>query len=118
MATTRSHDQFNTTIYGLEDRYRGIKNERRVVMMNQKDIDEAGLVTGEKVDLFNYDDGIERIAPLFIIVAYPVPERNTVTYFPETNVLVSINNTVQESNMPASKFVRIKIKRHDPEYST
>jgi anaerobic selenocysteine-containing dehydrogenase len=118
MATTRSHDQFNTTIYGLEDRYRGIKNERRVVMMNQKDIDEAGFVTGEKVDLFNYDDGIERIAPLFIVVAYPVPERNTVTYFPETNVLVSINNTVQESNMPASKFVRIKIKRHDPEYST
>jgi molybdopterin-dependent oxidoreductase alpha subunit len=118
MATVRTHDQFNTTIYGLEDRYRGIKNERRVVLMNQKDIDEAGFVTGEKVDLFNYDDGIERIAPLFVIVAYPVPERNTVTYFPETNVLVSINNVVQESNMPASKFVKIKIKRHDPEYST
>ncbi len=114
MATTRTHDQFNTTIYGMDDRYRGIHNERRVIFMNQKDIDKAGFAPGEKVDLFNYDGGIERIAPLFIIVAYPVPERNTVTYFPETNVLVSINNVVGESNMPASKFVRIKIKKHDP----
>lgn len=114
MATTRTHDQFNTTIYGLDDRYRGIKNERRVVFMNPKDIEKAGFKPGEKVDLFNYDDDIERIAPLFIIVPYQVPERNTVTYFPETNVLISVNNVVQQSNMPASKFVRIKIKKHDP----
>ncbi len=112
MATTRTHDQFNTTIYGLEDRYRGIKNERRVVFMNRKDMDKAGYAEGEKVDLFNYDDGIERIARLFVVVPYPVPERNTVTYFPETNVLLSINNVVGESNMPAAKFIRIKIKRH------
>lgn len=114
MATTRTHDQFNTTIYGLDDRYRGIKNERRVVFMNQKDIEKGGFTDGEKVDLFNYDNGIERIAPLFVIVSYQIPERNTVTYFPETNVLVSINNVVGESNMPASKFVRIKIKKHNP----
>lgn len=114
MATTRTHDQFNTTIYGYEDRYRGIKNERRVIFMNQQDIDEAGFVNGEKVDLFNYDDGIQRVAPLFIIVAYPIPKGNTVTYFPETNVLISINNVVKESNMPAAKYVRIKIKKHDP----
>ncbi|MDN5288140.1 MAG: hypothetical protein JWR38_4414 [Mucilaginibacter sp.] len=113
MATTRTHDQFNTTIYGLEDRYRGIKNERRVVFMNQKDMDKAGYVEGEKVDLFNYDDGIERIARLFVVVPYPIPERNTVTYFPETNVLVSINNVVGESNMPAAKFVRMKIRKHE-----
>ncbi len=115
MATTRTHDQFNTTIYGLDDRYRGIKNERRVVFMNKKDIEKAGIKAGDKVDLFNYDDGIERIAPLFIVVAYPIPEQNTVTYFPETNVLVSVNNVVKESNMPASKFVKIKIKKHDPD---
>lgn len=115
MATTRTHDQFNTTIYGLDDRYRGIKNERRVVFMNQKDIDKAGFKAGDKVDLFNYDDGIERVAPLFIIVSYQIPEKNTVTYFPETNVLVSVNNVVKESNMPASKYVKIKIKKHDPE---
>lgn len=115
MATTRTHDQFNTTIYGLDDRYRGIKNERRVVFMNQKDIDKAGFKAGDKVDLYNFDDGIERIAPLFIIVSYQIPEKNTMTYFPETNVLVSVNNVVKESNMPASKYVKIKIKKHDPE---
>lgn len=115
MATTRTHDQFNTTIYGLEDRYRGIHNERRVIFMNVKDIEKAGFKEGDKVDLFNYGDGIERIAPLFIIVPYPIPERNTMTYFPETNVLVPINNVVKESNMPASKYVKIKIKKHDPE---
>ncbi|CAM3595335.1 FdhF/YdeP family oxidoreductase [Elizabethkingia occulta] len=115
MATTRTHDQFNTTIYGLDDRYRGIKNERRVIFMNQKDIDEAGFKAGDRVDLYNYDDGIERVAPLFIIVSYKIPEKNTVTYFPETNVLVSVNNVVKESNMPASKYVKIKIKKHDPE---
>jgi molybdopterin-dependent oxidoreductase alpha subunit len=112
MATTRTHDQFNTTIYGLEDRYRGIKNERRVIFMNQKDIDKGGFVSGEKVDLFNYDDGIERVAPLFVIVPYSVPERNTVTYFPETNVLLSVTNVVGESNMPAAKYIKIKIKKH------
>lgn len=115
MATTRTHDQFNTTIYGLDDRYRGVKNERRVIFMNEKDIEKAGFRAGDKVDLFNYDDNRERIAPLFIIVAYPVPEKNTVTYFPETNVLVSVNNVVKESNMPASKYVKIKIKKHTPE---
>jgi molybdopterin-dependent oxidoreductase alpha subunit len=112
MATTRTHDQFNTTIYGLEDRYRGIKNERRVVFMNQKDMDKQGFQSGEKVDLFNYDDGIERVAHLFLVVPYPIPEKNTVTYFPETNVLVSVHNVVEKSNMPACKFVRIKIKKH------
>ena len=114
MASTRTHDQFNTTIYGLDDRYRGIKNERRVIFMNQNDIDQAGFKSGDKVDLFNYDDDIERIAPLFVIVSYQIPEKNTVTYFPETNVLVSVNNVVKDSNMPASKYVKIKIRKHDP----
>lgn len=114
MATTRTHDQFNTTIYGLNDRYRGIKNERRVIFMNEKDIRNAGFKPGEKVDLFNNDDGVERIAPLFIVVSYEIPEKNTMTYFPETNVLVSVNNVVKGSNMPASKYVKIKIRKHDP----
>lgn len=72
-----------------------------------KDIDKAGFKAGDKVDLYNYDDGIERVAPLFLIVSYAIPEKNTVTYFPETNVLVSVNNVVKESNMPASKYVKI-----------
>jgi anaerobic selenocysteine-containing dehydrogenase len=102
-------------VYGLNDRYRGIFNERRVVMMNEKDIEKAGLKEGDHVDLFNYDDGIERIAPLFIVVKYPIPQKSTMTYFPETNVLVSINNVVNGANMPASKYVRIKIRKHSPE---
>jgi molybdopterin-dependent oxidoreductase alpha subunit len=115
MGTTRTHDQFNTVVYGLNDRYRGIFNERRVVMMNEKDIEKAGLKEGDHVDLFNYDDGIERIAPLFIVVKYPIPQKSTMTYFPETNVLVSINNVVNGANMPASKYVRIKIRKHSSE---
>lgn len=114
MATTRSHDQFNTTIYGYNDRYRGIKGERRVIFMNKKDIANAGFRPGDKVDLFNFDDGIERVAPLFVVVEYQLPERNVVTYFPEANVLISINNVVRGSNMPASKFVKIKIRKHTP----
>lgn len=118
MATTRTHDQFNTTIYGLEDRYRGIKNERRVIFMNQADIDKAGFKDGDKVDLFNYDDGVERVARLFVIVPYSIPQRCTVTYFPETNVLLSINNVVGESNMPAAKYIVIKIRKHMPAENT
>jgi molybdopterin-dependent oxidoreductase alpha subunit len=112
MATVRSHDQFNTTIYGLEDRYRGIHNERRVIFMNQKDIDKAGFKAGDKVDLYNYADRKERVAKLFLIVPYNIPERNTATYFPETNVLVSINSVAEGSNTPVSKRVIIKIKKH------
>lgn len=113
MATTRTHDQFNTTVYGLDDRYRGIHNARRVILMHKEDIKNLGFQAGDLVDLFNYDDNQERIAPLFRIVDYPIPKKNTVTYFPETNVLVSINNVVKVSNMPASKYVKIKIKKHD-----
>ncbi|CAM1347112.1 FdhF/YdeP family oxidoreductase [Tenacibaculum crassostreae] len=116
MATVRTHDQFNTTIYGLDDRYRGVYNERRVIFMSKTDIEKAGFKNGDKVDLFNYDNNTERVAPLFIIVEYPIPEKNTVTYFPEANVLVSIHNTVKGSNMPASKHVKIKIQKHNPFY--
>jgi molybdopterin-dependent oxidoreductase alpha subunit len=112
MATIRSHDQFNTTIYGLKDRYRGIHNERRVIFMNQKDIDKEGLKAGDKVDLYNYGDGIKRVAKLFVIVPYNIPERNTATYYPETNVLVPINSVAIGSNTPVSKRVIIKIKKH------
>jgi len=112
MATIRSHDQFNTTIYGMEDRYRGIKNERRVVFMNQKDMDKAGFAAGEKVDMFNYADGIERAARLFVVVPYSIPEGSTATYYPETNVLIPISSVAEQSNTPVAKRVVIKIKKH------
>jgi len=112
MMSIRSHDQFNTTIYGLEDRYRGIHNERRVIFMNPKDIALGGFQPGEKVDLFNYGGGVARVARLFVIVPYNIPERNTATYYPETNVLVPIDSVALGSNTPVSKRVIIKIRKH------
>ena len=111
MMTIRSHDQFNTTIYGLDDRYRGIYNERRVIMMNQADMNEHQLKQGDIVDLYNDADGRERVAHQFIVVPYPIPKGCTATYFPETNVLVPINDVADKSNTPVSKGVVIKIKK-------
>jgi molybdopterin-dependent oxidoreductase alpha subunit len=112
MMTIRTHDQFNTTIYGLDDRYRGIYNERRVILMNEKDIIKHHLQAGDVVDLYNYHEGIERVAHNFIVVKYNIPEQCTATYFPETNVLVPINSVADKSNTPTSKFVVLKIKKH------
>jgi molybdopterin-dependent oxidoreductase alpha subunit len=111
MMTIRSHDQFNTTIYGLDDRYRGIYNERRVIMMNQADMNHRNLQQGDVVDLINDQDGTERIAHRFIVVPYPIPKSCAATYFPETNVLVPINSVADKSNTPVSKGVIIKIRK-------
>jgi molybdopterin-dependent oxidoreductase alpha subunit len=109
MMTIRSHDQFNTTIYGLDDRYRGILNERRVVLIHPDDIAQLGRKDGDVVDLYNYYDNVERVAKQFILVAYDIPRRCIATYFPETNVLVPINSTADKSNTPTSKMVIVKI---------
>jgi molybdopterin-dependent oxidoreductase alpha subunit len=114
MTTVRSHDQFNTTIYGLEDRYRGIHNGRRVIFMNPKDIERAGFRAGDKADLYNNYDGTERQAKLFVIVAYNIPEHNTAVYYPEGNVLVPISSVAIGSNTPATKLVKIRIRHHEP----
>jgi molybdopterin-dependent oxidoreductase alpha subunit len=111
MMTIRSHDQFNTTIYGLDDRYRGIYNERRVVLMNQEDINKRQLKGGDVVDLLNYYDGRERVAHKFIVVPYPIPEGCAATYFPETNVLVPVTSVADKSNTPTSKQVIIKVRK-------
>ena len=111
MMTIRSHDQFNTTIYGLNDRYRGIYNERRVIFMNDKDIEDRGLKNGDVVDLSNDTDGINRAARRFIVIEYPIPEGCTATYFPETNVLVPISSVADKSNTPVSKQVMIRVCR-------
>lgn len=111
MMTIRSHDQFNTTIYGLNDRYRGIENERRVIMMNPMDMKDIGLKEKDIVDLYNYDDGRIRMAPKFLVIPYEIPRQCVSTYFPEANVLVSIKQNAHKSNTPASKSVIIKIKK-------
>jgi len=113
MMTIRSHDQFNTTIYGLNDRYRGIYNERRVILMNRQDMNDQGLDEDSIVDLHNYHDGIKRVAHQFIVVAYPIPPGCTATYFPEANVLVPITSVADKSNTPVSKQVIITIKKCD-----
>lgn len=111
MMTIRSHDQFNTTIYGLEDRYRGIHNERRVVFMNIVDMAKAKLYNGDVVDIYNNYDGVERTAHTFIVVQYDIPEKCVATYYPETNVLVPIGCVADDSNQPASKSVIVKIRK-------
>ena len=105
---------FNTTIYGLNDSYRGIYNERRVILMNRHDITAHGLTDGDVVDLYNHHEGRERVAHRFIVVAYPIPAGCTATYFPETNVLVPIGSTAHKSNTPTSKCVILKLKKHSP----
>ena len=110
MMTIRSHDQFNTTIYGLDDRYRGIYNGRRVIFMNPEDVKEAGLQQGQLVDLTShYTDNEERMAKHFLVAPFEIPRGCTATYFPEANVLVPINSTAERSNTPTSKFVVISV---------
>jgi len=110
MMTMRSHDQFNTTIYGLDDRYRGIRNGRRVVFLNPEDIRRNGLQDGQIVDLTSHFEGEERSARRFVVVPYSIPRRCAATYFPETNVLVPVRNFADRSHTPASKSVVISIK--------
>ena len=110
MMTIRSHDQFNTTIYGLDDRYRVILNERRVILMNKQDMQKANLQQQQIVDIYNYHDGVERVAHKFLVIEYNIPERCVATYFPETNVLVPIKSTADKSNTPTSKSVIVKLK--------
>ncbi|MBQ4803560.1 FdhF/YdeP family oxidoreductase [Aquimarina sp. MMG015] len=109
MMTIRSHDQFNTTIYGMNDRYRGIFNERRVVLMNSDDIKEFGFIPLEIVDLTSTYDTITRKAENFKIISYNIPKGNIATYFPETNILVPHNHYADKSNTPISKSVVVKI---------
>ncbi|HEX4640458.1 MAG TPA: FdhF/YdeP family oxidoreductase [Chthoniobacterales bacterium] len=109
MMTIRSHDQFNTHLYGLDDRYRGVFNGRRVVFMNADDIAAAGLKRGQLVDLTSHYHDEQRTACGFQIVPYRIPRGCTATYFPEGNALVSINSVAERSNTPVSKFVIISI---------
>jgi anaerobic selenocysteine-containing dehydrogenase len=113
MMTVRSHDQFNTTIYGLDDRYRGVHNERRVVFLNPEDVREAGLSAGQVVDLVSHFEGEERTARRFLVVPYRIPRRCAATYFPEANVLVPVGSVAEKSNTPASKSVVISVRHSD-----
>ncbi len=111
MMTIRSHDQFNTTVYGLNDRYRGIYNERRVVFMNPKDMVKAGFENYEKVDIVNEFGGKKRIAECFLVVPYNIPVGCLATYFPEANVLIPLKSMAVGSQTPTSKSVVVKLEK-------
>ena len=114
LTTIRSHDQYNTTIYGLDDRYRGIFNGRRVVLLNVDDMHEHGWKTGDLLDITShyYKDGKEELrhAPRFVAVPYEIPKRCAATYFPEANVLVPIDSVALRSNTPTSKAIIVSLR--------
>ena len=111
LMTIRSHDQFNTTIYGLDDRYRGVYNERRVLFMNTYDMGVHGLKKLDPVNISSTYDGSVRTAYKFLVVPYNIPQGNLAAYFPETNVLVPHNHFADRSKTPISKSIRVKLER-------
>jgi molybdopterin-dependent oxidoreductase alpha subunit len=111
LQTVRSHDQFNTTVYGLDDRYRGIKGGRRVVFVNADDLRQFGLADGDIVDLISVWRDEERRAKAFRVVAYDTPRGCAAAYFPEANVLVPLDSTAETSNTPTSKSIVIRLER-------
>jgi molybdopterin-dependent oxidoreductase alpha subunit len=112
MMTVRSHDQYNTTIYGLDDRYRGLKGDRRVVLLNRADIEQLGLGAGQDVDITSHFRGETRTARRFRVVPYDIPRGCACTYFPEANALVPARQVAHTSNTPASKSVVITLAPH------
>ncbi|HEY3471182.1 MAG TPA: FdhF/YdeP family oxidoreductase [Amycolatopsis sp.] len=110
LQTMRSHDQYNTTIYGLSDRYRGIENARRVVLVNPDDLAALGLADGALVDLVSeWRDG-DRRAPSFRVVAYPTARGCAAAYFPEANALVPLDSVAEKSNTPVSKAIVVRLE--------
>lgn len=111
LMTIRSHDQFNTTIYGLNDGYRGVHNERRVVFMNPRDMKKLKLGKLDVVNLISTYDQKERKAVKFLVVPYDIPEGNLASYYPETNVLIPHNHYADKSYTPISKSVVVTIEK-------
>ena len=107
----RSHDQYNTTIYGLDDRYRGIRGGRRVVFVHPDDLAATGVADGEMVDVVSVHAGVERVGERFRVVAYPTARGCCAAYFPEANVLVPLDSVADESNTPTSKSVIVRLVR-------
>ncbi|MGB3828874.1 MAG: FdhF/YdeP family oxidoreductase [Ornithinimicrobium sp.] len=111
LQTLRSHDQFNTTIYGLDDRYRGVSGGRRVIFVHPDDIEHLGLAQGSMVDLVNEWNGRELRADAFRIIAYDQPRGCAAAYYPETNPLVPLDSVAEGSGTPTSKSVIVRLDR-------
>ena len=116
LATTRSHDQYNTTIYGTNDRYRGVFGERRVLFIHREDIAELGLQAGDWVDLESLcEDRVRRIARRFLLVEYNIPRGCLAAYYPETNALVPLSSFADEARTPTSKSIPVIVYPHQPQ---
>ena len=111
MMTIRSHDQYNTTIYGLNDRYRGVSNGRRVVFMNPDDISKNNLEKFQLVDITSHFNGKKRFSEKWFVVPYDIPQNNVATYFPESNSLIPLDSVADKSNTPTSKSVVVTINK-------
>ena len=108
MMTTRSHDQYNTTIYAMDDRYRGVFGMRRVIFINQADIDMLGMKAGDWVDVESvWDDGVQRRVGGFMLVAYDIPRGCIGAYYPETNPLVPLASVADGAGTPTSKSIPV-----------
>ncbi len=114
LQTFRSHDQYNTTVYGLDDRYRGIYGERQVVFVNPADLAEIGAEAGDRVDILGrHDDGIERVAESFRVVPYDIPRGSVAGYYPELNMVVPLSSAGDQSDTPTSKSVLVSFRRRE-----
>jgi molybdopterin-dependent oxidoreductase alpha subunit len=109
LQTLRSHDQFNTTIYGLNDRYRGIGGERRIIFLNPSDLKNLGLRPLQPVDITSHWKGVQRVAHHFLAVPYDIPQGSAAAYFPEANVLIPVDSVAEESHTPTSKSIAITV---------
>jgi formate dehydrogenase major subunit len=111
LQTFRSHDQYNTTIYGMDDRYRGVYGERQVVFMNPADMSDIGVEAGDRADIVgDFEDGVERVARDFRFVPYDIPRGCIAGYYPEMNVLVPLASAGDESYTPTSKSVIVSFR--------
>lgn len=111
LTTIRAHDQYNTTIYGLNDRYRGIENGRKIIMMNMQDMIDAGIQQEEKVDITSIFKGEKRMIYGFKAIPYDIPKGSIAAYFPEANPLVPIDHVAKESNTPSSKSIKVRVTK-------
>ena len=118
LATTRSHDQYNTTIYGMNDRYRGVFGERRVLFINGADIATLGMAAGDWVDLQSLcEDDVKREAKRFLLVDYNIPRGCLAAYYPETNALVPLSSFADDARTPTSKSIPVIVSPHVPDGS-
>lgn len=114
LQTFRSHDQYNTTVYGLDDRYRGVFGERQVIFIHPEDLKALNAEAGERVDVVSeHDDGIERVARDFRVVPYDIPRGSIAGYYPELNVLVPLGSAGEESDTPTSKSIMVSFRKRE-----